>query len=366
MGSPHVIRHWTAVSILWGEELQRHKPCFVRRNIGLLRVERVVCSNGSCEPRRGAEQGNCFECKRIMRDQEQEPIARPEPDLHMPDEHVPAKGDTRPRSLEDPEAYQDFVESLFAKIKPRIRCKLDDETQIEIAGLTRLLTTMPRKAVEENRVYFETAFDLLADEEPNLLLIRSFRFDLGSIEGKYAGGLSRIITSICGRSALSSVMSALCTIFVLSFIVVLALSATHGLVNTHAANFKEEFPLFFAIKNVPIGDYLLTIHAAFFGSIVSVIVRVRAFLNSTEFNPLLIYFSVLTKPFIAAMFAVLAFSVMKAGLVSFLGVDLSGPSTPYIAWAVGFLCGFSERIAQDFVSRTGGALGDSPELRPKQ
>lgn len=300
-----------------------------------------------------------------MRDQEQQPISRPEANLQVPDEHIPAQEDMRRLSLEDPQAYQDFVEFLFAKIRHRMCCKLDDETQMEIAGLTRLLTTLPRKAVEENRVYFETAFDLLADEEPNLLLIRSFRFDLGAIEDKYAGGLSRIVTKMCGETPLSGVMSALCTIFLLSFIVVLALSATHDLVNTHAANLHEEFPLFFAIKNVPIGDYLLTIHAAFLGSIVSVIVRVRAFLNSAEFNPLLIYFSVLTKPFIAAMLGILAFSVMKAGLVSFLGVDLSGSSTPYIAWAVGFLFGFSERVAQDFVSRTGGALGESQALNLK-
>ena len=300
-----------------------------------------------------------------MRDQEQQPIARPEADLQFAGDHAPPQGQAGRKPLTDPNAYQDFVEFLFAKIKRRVCCKVDDETQMEIAGLTRLLTTMPRQAVEENRVYFETAFDLLAEEEPNLLVIRSLRFDLAAIEGKYAGGISRIVTSICGKTPLSSVMSALCTMFLLSFVVVLALSATHHLVSTHAANLKEDFPLFFAIKNVPIGDYLLIIHAAVLGSIVSVIVRVRAFLNSAEFNPLLIYFSVLTKPFIAVMFGILAFSVMKAGLVSFLGIDLSGPSTPYIAWAVGFLCGFSERMAQDFVSRTGGALGESQALNPK-
>lgn len=301
-----------------------------------------------------------------MRDQEQQPIAPPKADLQMPKAHQTAKGRARYRSLEDPEAFQEFIDSLFDKIRSRMCCKLDDETQIEIAGLTRLLTTLPRKAIEENRVYFETAFDLISQEEPNLLLIRSLRFDLGTVEENCAGGVSKLFVKLCGKTPLTSVIAALCTIFVLSFIVIFILSVTHNLINQHSANLKAEFPLFFAIKDVPIGQYMLAIHAAFLGSIVSVTVRVRTFLNTTAFNPLLIYFSVLTKPFIAAMFAILAFSVMKAGLVSFLGVDLSGPSAPYIAWAVGFLCGFSERVAQDFVSRTGGALGNTPQVGSKQ
>jgi len=170
---------------------------------------------------------------------------------------------------------------------------------------------------------------------------------------------------ICGRTPLTSVIAALSTIFILSFVVITVLGVFHQLVTSNAGNLKEEFPLFFAIKDVPVGLYFLTIHAAFLGSIVSVIVRVRVFLDGAAFNPLLIYFSVLTKPFIAAMFAILAFSVMKAGLVSFLGVDVSGSSGPYIAWSVGFLCGFSERVAQDFVTRTGGAFGQGRSLNAK-
>jgi len=84
-----------------------------------------------------------------MRDQEQAPISRPEPELQIPGDRKTSDGRSARRSLEDPEAYQDFVDSLFAKIRPRMCVKLDDEAQIEIAGLTRLLTTLPREAVEK-------------------------------------------------------------------------------------------------------------------------------------------------------------------------------------------------------------------------
>jgi hypothetical protein len=80
----------------------------------------------------------------------------------------------------------------------------------------------------------------------------------------------------------------------------------------------------------------------------------------------LLYISVLTKPFVAVAFAILAYSVFKAGLVSFPGVDLEGPQAPYLAWALGFLCGFSERFGQDFVISASTVLGEpgSADKRP--
>ena len=306
-----------------------------------------------------------------MRDQEQKPISRPEPDLQMPGDRPPREGafataTGAPRSLEDAGAYQDFVRALYAKISHKLDSKLDDETQIEIASLTRLLATLPREAVEDNRVYFETAFDLISADDPNILLVRSIRYDLEAVEERYSGGVSKIVLKICGNTPLTSVISALTTILLLSFIVVFAIGASHDFISSYSSDLKDDFPLFFAIKDIPIGQFLLAVHAAFLGSIVSVVVRIRDFLNSATYSSLLIYFSVITKPFIAATFAILAFAVMKAGLVSFLGVDLSGPSAPYIAWSVGFLSGFSERLAQDFVTRASGVLGESPPLNPKR
>ena len=97
---------------------------------------------------------------------------------------------------------------------------------------------------------------------------------------------------------------------------------------------------------------------AFLGSIVSVIVRVRDFLHPGESSPLLLYISVLSKPFVGVTFALLAYCVLKAGLVSFVGVDLGSPQGHYLAWALGFLSGFSERFAQDFVISASAELGE--------
>lgn len=48
---------------------------------------------------------------------------------------------------------------------------------------------------------------------------------------------------------------------------------------------------------------------------------------------------------------------MKAGIISSFGVDLNGPSGVYFLMAIGFICGFSERLAKDIVVRSGGTLG---------
>ena len=61
---------------------------------------------------------------------------------------------------------------------------------------------------------------------------------------------------------------------------------------------------------------------------------------------------------LAATLVVLVFSVLRGGLISFQGVDLTGPTAPYLAWAVGFLCGFSERFTSDFVVRAESKLGE--------
>jgi|GEM_PF-5485507 len=267
-------------------------------------------------------------------------------------------------SLDDPETYALFVRGLYKKIENKLTRPLDEEIQIEIAGLMRLLSTMRRSVVSDQRVSFELAFDLLAADEPNLVLIRSIRYDLLTVEDRYAGGLVWLIVKMSGNTPLSTVISALATVFLLSFILLYLMGHVHlAVVNS---SFMDQFPSFSSFKNVPIGEYLVAVHAAFLGSIVSIIIRVKKFVNTPTFSAVLIYFCVLTKPFIAAMFAILAYTVMKAGLVSFLGVDVHSTTTPYVAWTVGFLSGFSERLAQDFVVRAGGTLGESPPTGSRQ
>ena len=110
-------------------------------------------------------------------------------------------------SLQDPRSYRAFVESLIGRIESRLTAKLDDNVQAEIANLMRLLATMPRTTVAASRVYFELAFDILAAEQPNLLLARSIRMELAAINDRTSHGITRYISYICGNTSLNAALS---------------------------------------------------------------------------------------------------------------------------------------------------------------
>ena len=315
--------------------------------------------------------GARFRYERIMRDQEQKPLSHADLDL---DGMGHPEGRERSRNgrshstenLENPQAYQAFVDAMYAKIRPKLASRLDDDIQIEIAALTRLLATMPRKIVNANRVYFETAFDLLAADEANLIVIRSIRYDLMDMKEKSSGFLTRIVMRFCGDTPLHAVISGLFTVLVLSLVLLLVISSIHHLALKSAAFMEFDLPLFADIRNFPVDQVLLLAHAAFIGTVVSILVRIGHFLSIPAFSSLLIFVSVVTRPFLAAMFAILAFVLLKAGVVSFLGIDLDGPNGSYLVWALGFVCGFSERLAQSFVTRATGAFGGSVNSGPNR
>jgi uncharacterized membrane protein len=268
-------------------------------------------------------------------------------------------------SLEDPKTYRAFVRSLMGRIEARLATKLDDDVQAELASLTRLLASMPPKAVAANRVYFELAFDLLAAEQPNLLLARSIRWQLAAIVDRTSYGITRFIGYICGGTAMNAVLSALLSTFILAFFLLWLMMTGHRAL---VQNISGTYDLFEAIDERSVALLIIAIHAAFIGGVFSILARIQDFLSDPTLSPPLVYVSVIRKPFLSATVVVLVFSVLRAGMISFNGVDLAGPSAPYLAWAIGFLCGFSERFAQDFVVSASGRFGEpgAPALKPSQ
>ena len=267
-------------------------------------------------------------------------------------------------SLEDPKTYRAFVQSLIGRIEGRLATRLDYDVQAEIADLTRLLAEMPREAVAANRVYFELAFDILAAEQPNLLLARSIRLELAAINDRSSHGVTRLISYVSGNTSLNAALSAIIFTIIIAFIILWLLTAGHRQLVQEMAGTSA---LFSSLDDGSVGLLIIAIHAAFIGGIVSIFARIQDFLSSPTLSPPLIFVSVIRKPFLAATMVVLVFSVLRAGLISFHGVDLTSPVAPYLAWVVGFLCGFSERFAQDFVVSAGSRFGESgPPAKPAQ
>jgi hypothetical protein len=268
-------------------------------------------------------------------------------------------------SLEDPRIYRAFVESLTDRIEGRLSTKLDENVQAEIADLLRLLAEMPPKAVAANRVYFEMAFDILAAEQPNLLLARSIRFELAAINDRSARGIIRWISYISGNTPLNAALSAVISTFILALLSLLLIVSGHQAIVRAMAGTSA---LLTSLDDGSVAVLLIAIHAAFIGGLVSILARIQDFLSLHAVSPALIYISIVRKPFLAATLVVLVFSVLRGGLISFQGIDLTGPTAPYLAWAVGFLCGFSERFASDFVVKAGSKLGEpgTPAVNPSQ
>ena len=273
--------------------------------------------------------------------------------------------------ITDSEAHQAYVKQLYAKISHKLRTPVETEVQIEIGDLIRLASTMPPRLVNQRRADFEIAFDILAADEPNLALARSIRVTIESASER-SGIISGLISRIAGTTPVQALVSALTSILILSFLVVFLLSQLHVVVHSIAkdalnSGLGADLPMFAAIKEFPIGQFLMFIHASFLGSIASIITRMEKFLNAQSYDTVVIFISIVSKPLVSGTFALFVFFASKAGLISFIGADLASPAGPYLAWVLGFLCGFSERLVQDFVSHTAGPFGGSrPPSEPSK
>ena len=111
---------------------------------------------------------------------------------------------------------------------------------------------------------------------------------------------------------------------------------------------------------------IVAVHAAVIGGIVSIIARIQNFVARDNLSPTVLHISVLRKPFLASVFVVLVLCVIKIGLVSIPGIKFTPNDGPYLAWSIGFLCGFSERFAKDVIDsaytpifRLSGSSGNS-------
>ncbi|MEO1091831.1 MAG: hypothetical protein AAFX81_14465 [Pseudomonadota bacterium] len=270
----------------------------------------------------------------------------------------------------DNESRYIFVKMLYAKISHKVDAPIEDQVQQELGELLRLIAALPESVLMRKRADLEIVFDLLASRQPNLKLIKSLRSGIETAAEK-SGWLSGVIVRIAGTTPLQAVVSALITVFFMAFVVVLLLLFAHRLLISLAEGIAPpggaiELPELSGIKNFPIREFLLAIHASFFGSIVSIVTRMERFLDNATYNVVVIYVSILSKPFVSATFAVFVLACMEAGLVSFAGFHLAGPTAPYLAWVIGFMCGFSERIAQDFASKAANPLGEEASLPPRK
>ncbi|MET4198734.1 hypothetical protein [Bradyrhizobium sp. LA6.12] len=129
---------------------------------------------------------------------------------------------------------------------------------------------------------------------------------------------------------------------------------------------------------------LVIVSAAFLGGVVSIATRLGEFAKVRGLDPFAMFWTAMLKPLIGVTLSVFILAALSGEIVGLglLGKDPLGlvkndqaiaigdagtlsAKTAYILWVIGFLAGFSERFASDFVQRTegiagGNVVGDKP------
>jgi hypothetical protein len=105
------------------------------------------------------------------------------------------------------------------------------------------------------------------------------------------------------------------------------------------------------------------------------ITRIDFFARLYVYDPFLLFLNGLLKPIATSGLAITVYCILLSGIVTVTGIDVAATwsDSAYLPskvaaslWIVGFIVGFSERLAQDLISRTEALLsGPSREANPK-
>jgi hypothetical protein len=111
---------------------------------------------------------------------------------------------------------------------------------------------------------------------------------------------------------------------------------------------------------------ILVVSAGTLGSIVSILTRIREFRNENYRDSSLPIFVGLFKPIIGASFGVLMFALINSDLISIstLEGNQRKEERAFFFYSLAFVVGFSERLANDIVSRTENMFSPSSMAVP--
>jgi hypothetical protein len=113
---------------------------------------------------------------------------------------------------------------------------------------------------------------------------------------------------------------------------------------------------------------LAVVAAAFIGGIVSIATRLGEFAKVRDMDPFSMFWTAMLKPLIGVALSLFLLATLAGGIISFGFLDASSmmsrteeiPKALYVLFALGFLMGFSERFAWDFVDRARGVASGGP------
>jgi hypothetical protein len=222
--------------------------------------------------------------------------------------------------------------TIAEQIRRHSGTKLDPAIQRELAVLTNLLPLLSKADESILNAQAQIAADALLAEEPNIDLAKAVTKRLEE-RLKIRTGL--FYSTI--RQGSPAVRVVLGLGVLLYFVLPLALATSQ---------FLSKYDTVLGISIRMLG---LVAFGGALGSIVSIMVRLHQFSSIRTPDPAILFFTGLFKPIVGTAFALFIFVVLSSGL---LPVAIAPEKAHYFFAALSFVAGFSERFAQDVVSRT--------------
>lgn len=228
------------------------------------------------------------------------------------------------------------------------------------------------------RLQFVTTCAL--QEPPQLVLARDELLRIQLEISQNRGVVSKWIARWSGGSSTVTVLLALvASLFLWGAMVVGVRILLDGKILLKFLNFEVSVSdrLSLLFKNVFFMDQralLVVVSAAFLGGVVSIATRLAEFAKVRGLDPFAMFWTALLKPLIGVTLSVFILAALSGGIVGLgildkdplglvntnnqlIGIGDTGTftaKTAYVLWVIGFLAGFSERFATDFVQRTEG------------
>lgn len=249
----------------------------------------------------------------------------------------------------------------------------------EVAAALRL-----GQGIRTANVYVENAFERLGfvlawllQDPPQLVLAKDERLNMQIELYRRSGGIRSLLARLSSGSSTGLVLAAL----------LLSLAIWSGgiyLIQIFLGS--ERFSgvagdIFFMHG----GGLSVITSAAFLGGVFSIATRLQEFSRIRDLDPFAMFFTALLKPLVGVVLALFLFALLVGEVVGigFLGADplqlratpqpeaaslgALSPKNMYVLWVLGFLAGFSERFAWDFVDRAQGLASggaDSKDGKP--
>jgi hypothetical protein len=239
-------------------------------------------------------------------------------------------------------------ESLYEHVKEQLSgANLhDEEIQYELGRWVHLLETdevdlkrgpLPKAEVLERLVRTAgAAIKALLSDKPELVFARTLRVQTEIALLRHNGWLTRSLIRLTGGSPLLTVC--------LGTFLAMVLGLGAAALSLHHVGAVMAF--------APLDAHVPTaVAAAYLGGLVSVMSRLHGFARIGDFEHVFLFVNALARPLIGAISGIFAYAALASGFIP-LDQELIGTITPHQVWTIGFVAGFSERLAKDLVSRS--------------